>query len=484
MTPHTNAARATDGKRFTDFCAAYLRHTKGRWAGKPLVLEPWQREIVSELLRTDDDGWRTYREALIGLPRKNGKSTLASALALYLLVADAEPGAEVYSAAASKEQARIVFGQAREMVLASPRLSDWCKVGRDAITVPSTSGIYRVLSSDAPRQHGLNPSGIIVDELHAHRTDELYLALRTASLAREQPLMVSITTAGWDLDTICGRLYDRGRSDASGDDFCFYWRSIAEDELEDPAAWKRANPASWITLEDLAREARALPRFAFDRWHLNRWTSAEESWLPPGAWDASCNDRYAIEPSDTIVVGVDIGVKHDTSALVWVAPKDGKLVARSHVFAVQHDPDRPPAAHTIAQGERVELELVENKIRDLAREYQVLEVVYDPWRFERSAQALADEGLLLVEFPQTNERMAPASQGLFDAITEGRIVHDGDPVLKAHIEAAAAKDTGRGWRLSKKDAKKPMDAAIGLVMATTRAEANESTSRPSISILA
>ncbi len=458
------------GRRFTDFCETFLVHSKGRWAGQPLVLEPFQKTIVSELLRTNRAGIRRYREALIGLARKNGKSTFASALALYLLVADDEPGAEVYAAAASRDQARIVFGGAREMVLASPRLEDWCRVGRDAITVPSTGSVFRVLSSDAPLQHGLNPHGIVVDELHAHRDGgDLYYALRTGQIAREQPLCVAITTAGSDLDSIAGRLYEQG---VAGDrpDFYFHWLAVADDEIDDPTAWKAANPAGWVSAADLAREARALPRFAFDRWHLNRWTSAEEGWLPAGAWDA-CEGELALEDGDAVVVGVDVGQKKDTSAIVTCGKKDGKLVVQAKIMAVAADLDRPPPAHVIVPGDSVELSLLEQEIRELARRYQVTAVAYDPWRFQRSAEILEDEGMMMLEFPQTNARMAPASQGLFDAIVEGRIVHDGDRALKAHIAQAVARDSDRGWRLSKRHASKPMDGAVALALAVAVVDA-------------
>lgn len=470
------------GGRFERFCREFLVQTKGRWAGKPLVLEPWQRRLVAELLRTEG-GVRKYREALVGLPRKNGKSTLAAALSLYLLVADGEAGAEVYAAAASKEQARVVFGQAREMVLAAPRLQDWCTVQRDAIIVPSTRSIFRVLSADAPRQHGLNPSAVVIDELHAHRDGgDLYYALRTGSLARQQPLVVSITTAGSDLDTICGHLYEQGR-EGKRDDLLFHWLAVADDEVDDPRAWKRSNPASWVTVADLAREARALPRFAFDRFHLNRWTSAEEAWLPAGAWEA-CQGPERIEPGDAIFAGVDVGLKHDSSALVLVAPKDGKLVVSAQVWAVaSDDPARRPVG-TIVQGDRVELVLIEEAIRAAARRYDLRAVSYDPWRFERSAQQLRDEGIEALEAPQTNERMAPASQGLFDAIVEGRIVHDGDEVLAAHIEAAVARDTGRGWRLSKKHSRKPMDGAIALALALRQVALDQGPVEPLIHVAA
>ena len=183
-------APATDGPRVAGFAAKYIRQTKGRWAGLPLRLEPWQTELCDDLFEVDEQGRLVYREALVGVARKNGKSSLGSAIALYMLVAAGENAPEVYAAAASKEQARIVFDQAREFVNGSPRLADMLKPMRNVITCPANQGVFRVLASDAPLQHGLNPSGVVIDELWAHKDPELYYALTTGSLARENPLVV------------------------------------------------------------------------------------------------------------------------------------------------------------------------------------------------------------------------------------------------------------------------------------------------------
>lgn len=463
--------RTLAGVRFERFCEAFLRHSKGEWAGQPVLLEPWQAEITDEVFRTVD-GKRVHREALIGLPRKNGKSTLSAAIALYMLIADGEPGAEVYSAASSKDQARIVFDQAREMVLASPALLQHCEVQRNAIKVRG-GGVYKVIAADAPRQHGLNPSCVVIDELHAHEDGgELYYALRTALGARRQPLVVSITTAGYDMDTICGEVYDRGRRGERG--FYFKWLEVSDARLDDRTAWKEANPASWISVDTLEDDSHTLPRAVFERLHLNRWTGAEELWLPHGAWDG-CKSSAKLKRGEEVYVGVDLGLKHDTAAVAWVAPRaPRKYVCRAQVWGLWPDTSKPePPAHDVIREERLPLKLVKEYVQELARTYDVREIAYDPYRFEAIAQDLGDEGLWVVEFMQTDNRMVPASSGLYQAIMEQQLQHSGDPVLAEHVKNVAAVHTQSGWRIHKKKAKRPMDAAVALAMAVARAQANE-----------
>jgi len=519
------------GVRFALFAAKFLRHSKGRWAGKPVVLETYQLAFVSDLFRVERESWcnvrldrdlvpqlekwiatakpatgvRVHREALLGLPRKNGKSTLASAIALYLLVADDEPGAEVYSAAAAKEQARIVFGQAKRMVESSPRLLDYCKVYRDVIAVPSTDSFYRVLAADAPLQEGLNPHGVIVDELHAHPDRALVDTLTTAQAAREQPLVVAITTAGVDVaGSIAGEWFTRGAGTnpsvrnglvAARKDketrFLFRWYSVPESGRRDPDAWKLANPAPWITRQYLVEESeKPRPRSIFERYHLNLWTRTNENWLRPGAWDKCRSDEEPL-PGDEVYVGVDLGVRRDTAAVVCAFPyldeNDRlRIVLRAHVWGVWSDPKKPaPPAHELLEGADATLEIsrVEDYIRDLGTRYTVQEVIFDPWGFLRSAQDLANEGYVTVEFPQTNDRMCPASDALLDAIENRKLRHDGDEVLASHIDAAVAKDVGRGWRLTKdpKLVLRPNDAAIASALAVYRAATEYAGSLPTVS---
>lgn len=561
------------GARVALFLAKFCRQTKGRWAGKPLIVEPFQLEILSDLFRTGDllddaydardrlvlrqgdesptirltpaelldarrwlpkvDGWvrsvpgfeamRVHVEALIGLARKNGKSTLSSGIALYLLVGDGEPGAEVYSAAASKDQARIVFEQAKKMVEMSPRLLDYCKVYKSEIVVKSTDSFYRVIAADAPTQEGLNPHGIVIDELHAHKTRELYDTLTTAQAAREQPLVVSITTAGQDVrNTIAGEQFTRGaganptvkdgkvvpRKDREPT-FFFCWYSVPKTKRKDRTAWRAANPARHVRMQYLEQQAaKPGPASVFERYHLNLWTRGDGSWLKPGAW-AACEARRviaAIEDGDECYAGVDLGVKRDTAAVALDFPllltaeearelgyrnrREELLLhrVRGFVWGVHADPRQPaPPAHDLTTGENAELEVsrVEAFLDEVAETYLLREVIFDPWGFLVPAQNLSNRGIVTVEFPQTNDRMCPASAALAEAIKFKHLAHNGDDVLAAHVEAAQSKDVGRSWRLTKdpKLIANPNDFCIALALAVYRAQTEYAAGIPSVTVV-
>jgi len=453
---------AGHGERVADFATRYVVQTKGRWAGEPLKLERWQRSFLDELFLVDGDGRRVYREALLGVGRKNGKSTLAAAIALYGLLGLGEEGAEVYSAAASRDQARVVFDQAAAFVEASPLLRDWLKPMRSAIVCESTGGVYRVLSSDGPLQHGLNPSLVVIDELWAHKSPELFYALTTGQLARLDPLVVSITTAGWDRDTIAWQAYERGRALADqgadamrAERFLFRWFEAPDGcRVDDPEAWAAANPSSWVDHDDLAREARRLPEPVFRRLHLNQWTDSEDSWVSAGDWDA-CRGDVRLDEADELWVGVDIGVKRDSSAIVEAGWVEDRLHVRATVLTPS--PGRPVAVADVR-------ELVAGMAGDRVRE-----IDFDPHAFRESAQELEERGLPMVEFAPNNARMVPASEKLYELIRERRLVHDGDPVLRSHILAAEAQMTERGQRISKRKSRAHIDACMALAYAADRA---------------
>jgi phage terminase large subunit-like protein len=525
------------GAHFALFAAEYIVQTKGRWAKRPLYLEPWQLRIESEMLRTDSDYWieldeddletcardpalfyerlageykrldpepgvRLYREAYIQLTKKTGKSTGASAHALYFLCADGEEGAEVYSAASAKDQARIVFNQARETVNASPRLLDFVRVLRDAIVVERTNSVYRVLSADAGVHEGLNPHANIIDELHRHPKRDLYDVLTSGDVAREQPFTLNITNAGVNEDTICGELYQQAVRVIAGDpgarrdlyayvpelddkDEEFVLEKLADHVIDKKPLDSRAielakqvNEASWIGAETIIRDFERFPVFVFRRRRLNAWTEAEESWLPITAWDACAVPGVEIDPEAEVVITVDMGLKRDTAGRITIARQqiDGRdrYVVKANSWGVRPiDPNKPPPPAHVLIDEKVEFALVENDVRNERRKYRrMLEFGYDPWRFERSAQDFEAEGMVVVEFPQQDSRMCPATEAARNAIVDQVIAHDGDPVLRAHIRSAVAKDTGRGFRLTKKDVTKPVDLAIALVMGVARLEAN------------
>jgi phage terminase large subunit-like protein len=440
------------------------------------VLEPWEREILHELflIRWDGSRWRlVYSEALIGLARKNGKSTLASVIALYLLVASGENAPEVYAAAAAKDQAQIVFKQARDFVEASPRLREILRPLRNVIECESNKGIFRVLSSDAPKQHGLNPNGNVIDELWAHENRDLYDALTTADIAREDPLTVSITTAGFDRESVCFEVYERGKAlEAQGIDamraagFFFKWYAPADAaSADDREAWMAANPSSWITEAVLARQRERLPEFVFRRLHMNQWTAIEDAWVSPDEWDR-CAGSPKILRDEPVFVGVDIGIKRDATALVWVQWRGDKLHVGHHILL-------PTKEQPISAKETRVL------LKRIAARLQVREVPHDPWQFRESAEELAEEGLPMEEFPQYDSYMGPASEALYELVREQRLVHNGDPLLREQILGAVAAATERGWRISKRKSKARIDGCVALAMAAYRAVATRNVKQKS-----
>lgn len=425
---------------FAVFCREFLG----------LELELFQRAIVDEL-------FSGRRELLVLLPRGNGKTTLFAALALYHLLSTRQPA--VFCAAASRDQAALLFDVAKRMATHHPEVARRVTVRHRELRV--NGGYLKVLASDAPKLHGLSPTLALVDELHAHRDAELYLALRTAMLKRAGAQLVTISTAGVGAESPLGRLRMRAlglpsveRSGpitrAEGPTFAMLEWSVPEDEdVDEPAVVKRANPASWITEDGLREQREAVHDLAFRRYHANQWTTSEHHWLPPGAWQA-CAGNATIEDGEAVWVGVDVGGSRAASAVVWVT---ADLLVGCSVY----------------QGNEAVLAVAE-RVRELAATFDVREVAYDPWRFQAPALELAQSGLQVVEFPQSNARMVPASERLHAVVVEGRLTHPNDPALNAHVAAAVAQDTPRGWRLNKVGAREQIDAVVALAMAVESAQ--------------
>ena len=469
-----------DTRRFRTFCRKYLRYVEGEVAGQPVEFEPWLLGVTNGILERDPaTGRRRYTTAYVGIAKKNNKSTWGAALALYFLVVESalssDKGMQVYAIAASKDQAKIVFNMAKRMVEASPLLGDYLDVFRDSIVCKETGARFEVLSADAPKVHGKNPSIVICDELHAHESGELYDAMLTGMVARSEPLLVTITNAGANEKgaSKCAEVYRLGKSGKDPKMF-FYSPTVGDDELDDPAAWLRANPSSWITLDKLREFQRKMPPFRFERFHLNRWTRAERLWLPRGAWQACAAEGVAPRPGERVVLALDMSKNHDTTALAIVAPRAAERYAVAvETWAVWLDAnaDPPEVHHVVEDSDTIPLDAVFTRLRELCAEFSVVEIAYDRWRIpEVVSDMLEAEGLPMVEFPQQPARMCPASQGLFEVVVERKIEHEGDPILDAHIAAAAPRDVaGRGWRLDKDLAKSPSDGAIAVAIGVDRA---------------
>ena len=508
------------GEQIIRFAAEYCRHTKGRWATQPIDLEPFQREFLRELFRRHDDGRRVYTEAVFGLPRKNGKSTLSSVFGLYMLGFD-DDGPEVYAAAAAKDQAGIVFGQSHKMATKSPALNGAVggiyRIRQYEITSPENDGIYRVLSSDAPLQHGLNPSANIVDEYHAHKTPDLYEALTTGGAARENPLTLTISTAGQDEASPLGILYAdalklrdverRGhltiaRDEESGFLLWWYGADPDEDDLDDPAVWADVNPASWVTTEFLQRELRkpGVRREVFNQLHLNVWSRVVASAFPPGAWKATTNELLAcgddprcepgtclrgFDPALPLYVAVDASYRRDSTSVTMAQRHGDRTFTRTRIWENPYPPGH--SLHAFWLTPKVE---VQDHLRMLRREFPrpAVEIDgeimpgpafgYDPAYWQTEARELEGEGLAMVKIPQSDLNMVPASETLYRLVMarlpDGRpaLVQDGDRAVARQIGNAIADAKGGGrWRLSKPaGSKRKIDAAISNAIAAWLAQ--------------
>jgi phage terminase large subunit-like protein len=454
--------------RVEAFFRTHLRHIKGRWAGKPFVLEPWQyQDIILPLFGTvGADGLRQYREALVELPRKNGKSEIGAGIALYMLIADGEYGAEVYSVAGSKQQAGIVFKTAIDMVRASPTLRAICKPYRTVIEVPEVGAIYRVLSADASLAHGYNPHAAIIDELHVHKSPDLYEAMRTGTAARQQPLISSITTAGEHQKGVAWDVHQRA---VSGDDprMFSYIRGIDSGvelvknrKIVNPKALRDANPASWVTMDFLEDQARSLPPQVFARLHGNQWWTGETSaWITREQLAACTHLTADLDPDLPLVIAVDAASKRDTTAVMAVQRQDdGRFVRKCWHYAVDENMGY------------LDYAVVENLIRDLSATWDVRRVAFDPFQMVRTAQILQSEGIPVETFPQNDTRMVPASTLLYDLVMEEKLVLDACPTCTNQMMNAAISESQRGWRLHKLKSAGPIDSAVALAMACQLAE--------------
>jgi len=459
-------SKITDGDEVINFARDHFVVVKGFRAGEPLEFTAWQKWLLRALFERDAETQRLrYRRALIGLPRKQGKSLMLSAVAVYGMIAG-ESGAEVYVVAGDRQQARIIFNEAKQQIQMSPTLSSECRVYRDAVEMPRFGSVFRVLSSEFKGQAGLNPSLVLFDELWNQTTPDLYDQMTLGSGARIEPLIVSITTAGYDLDTVAGRLYRYGKQAAAGevDDPTFgfwWWEAPPECSIDDERAWGIANPnlrEGLLDPDDMRTAMRQSDESAFRRWRLNQWVGNQESWLPAGAFE-QCRSDEELDPDLPSFVGIDMALKHDSIAVVVAQPQEDKVVIRAKVW------------NPLEQA--VDVATVEDHLRLLHRTYNIREFAFDPALFTRSAEVLADDGLPMVEYPQSAARMVPASNNAYRLIVERKIAHDGMPTLVDHVISAAQRTTEIGWRLSKGKAKRKIDACIAMVIALDRATSRQ-----------
>lgn len=457
----------------------YCSHVKGELGGQPFILEEWQkRDIIGKIFGTlREDGTRQYRTIYIELPRKNGKTNLASAIALYMLCAEGEPGAEVVSAAADRNQARICFELAQNMVRNNPTLSRRCKVLQHGIQY--RENVYKAISAEAGTKHGFNCSAVVYDEIHAAKNRELWDVLSTSVASRRQPLVIAITTAGHDMNSICRELHDYAIKVQNGEveDSSFLPVVYAADRSDDwrlESTWRKANPgfgtickADYFKQEVLKCQANPRLINTFLRLHLNIWTHAEIRWVTDeefmrGSTEFTDDDLRGLP----LYVGLDLASVKDLTAvaMLWVDEKKDVMYLRCMHFinevaatgrqkrmGVDHITWQRMGLMQITEGNVTDLRAVEGYIERIHDQYKITALAFDRYYSEMLVPDLITYGIDCQQFGQGYASMSYPTKQMESLICKGHVLHAGHPVLRWQVGCVQLqRDDADNIKVSKK----------------------------------
>jgi phage terminase large subunit-like protein len=492
-------------KRAVRFFERELVHVKGEWAGQPLRLEKWQRRIVKRVfgwLKADET--RVVREVYIEVPRKNGKSFLASGFALFLLFGDKEAGAEIVSAAAETEQATIVYETARLMVKANHKLAKRCKPFRKSMAVYETASNYKVISADAYSKHGKNLHGIVVDELHAQPNRDLVDVLVTSTGSRRQPLIVYLTTAGFDRKSICWEKHEYGLKilDNIIEDYSFapfIFAAGPDDDWRKPETWAKANPNLNISkklayMERECTRAMNTPAYenTFRRLDLNQWTEQNVRAIAMHQWDACSRQEDELEGKQCFA-GLDMSTTHDITAFSLVFPLGCGEYAVKPTFFLPEDAmiarekkDRVPYPAWVREGlilttpgPIVDYDFVLKEILRQAEIYNIKEIAIDRWNATQIAIQIQNAGQSVCFFGQGYASMSAPTKELLNLVLSCKLAHGGNKVLRWMASNLAVEtDAAGNLKPSKKKSSERIDGIAATIMGLGRAMVNDESSNP------
>lgn len=485
----------------------FLKHSKGEWAGESFELQPWQQFIIWVVYGwlNKSDGMRRFRTVYEEVARKNGKSTKLAGVGNYGLVADGEPGAEVYAAATKKDQAKITFDEADRMVAASPALKKRITRYRNNLHIQGTASKFEPLGRDSDSLDGLNTSTAIVDEIHAHKTREIWDVLETSTGARRQPLLWAITTAGFNRLGVGYELRTYGTKILEGliedDTFFVIIFTIDEgDDWQDPRTWEKANPNYGITVkpDDMARKCKkaqeiptALNNFLCK--HLNVWTNAETLWVNLKKWK-KCKGEFDLEEmrGRPCFGGLDLASTSDIAAFRLVFPpiKKGEKVktwgkyylpedavkVRSQKNQVPYQEWADLGLFELTPGDQCDYKYIRKDINDLVEdlELDIREIAYDRWNATQLVIDLMDDGATMVPFGQGYASMSAPMKELERLVNSGQIQHGDDPVLNWMASNLVAKmDPAGNIKPDKNKSQEKIDGMVALIMALGRMTVNE-----------
>ena len=467
----------------------YFTHAKGELGGKAFVLQPWQRDYIRALF-AEQRGVRKIRTSLLALPRKNGKSSLCAGIALRLLHED-EPGCEVYSCAASRDQARLVFDMARIAVEQSPVLSKHLKVYRNAIVREETHATYKALSAEAGIQHGLSAHGVIFDELHVS-TREMWEVMLSSQGARRQPLTVALTTAGFDRRSVCWEVWkyaEAVRDGAIRDDTFLpaIYAAPSDADWKDEKTWAVANPNLGVSVKlDFLRSecARAveMPAYenAFRQLYLNQWTEQDVRWLRMDHWAQGNGASPVPLAGRECWGGLDLATTFDTTCLALLFPlEDGRVFVEPHFWIpeenmrervrrdkVSYDVWARQGHLHLTPGNVTDFDKVRADIVELSKRYAIKQIAIDRWNATQLANQLQGEGVNVVGFGQGYGSMSGPSQVLESLCVSGKLLHGGHPVLAWQAgNVAIQRDHNGNIKPSKNRSTERIDGIVALVMA-------------------
>ena len=497
-TSHYDRAKADRAVKFIE----NLRHTKGKWAGTRFWLLPWQEQLIRDIFGVvKPDGNRQFRTAFVEIPKKNGKSELAAAVALYLLYADNEPSAEVYGAAADRQQASIVFDVANQMVQMTPALMKRSKImgATKRIVNYSNAGFYQVLSAEVGTKHGLNVSGLVFDELHAQPTPHLYNVLTKGSGdAREQPLFFLITTAGTDRNSICYAIHTKAKDILENRrvDASFYpviYGIEDDDDWSDEAKWRKANPSLGYTIpidrvRDAYREASQNPaeENVFRQLRLCQWVTSTVRWIPDHIYEQGNRpiDLESLKGRDCYG-GLDLSSSGDITAFVLMFPPctetepyymlpffwvpEDTIPLRVKRASVPYDVWVRQGYLMSTEGNVIHYGFIEKVIEQLGELYHIREIAFDRWGAVQMVQNLEGAGFTVVPIGQGYRDMSPPTKAFYELLMKGEIIHGGNPVMRWMAgNVVVETDPAGNIKPTKAKSAEKIDGIVAAIMALDR----------------